>query len=84
MGEVGDLVGSERAAAAGMIGPAEDAWFEEGAIDDELTTALEEIEEAGFAVGTFEDVLLLNGEPRHTPTLGGQSVAVARELFLPG
>ena len=84
MGEVGDLVGTEGAAAAGMVGPAEHAGFEEGAVDDQLTTALEQVEQARFAPGAVEFVLLLHGQPGHTSTLGGQRVALARELFLLG
>ncbi len=84
MGEVGDLVGSERAAAAGVVGPAEDAGLEEGAVDDELTAALEEVEQARFALGAFELVGLLDGHPRHAPTLCGQRIALACELFFPG
>src|ERR1700751_3171831 len=84
MGEVGDLVGPEGAAAAGMVGPAEDAGFEEGAVDDQLAAALEEVEEAGFAVGAVELVQLLDGHPWHAPTLGGEGIALAGELFLFG
>jgi len=32
MGQVADLIGAQGAAAAGVLGPAEDAWLEEGAI----------------------------------------------------
>ena len=71
MGEVGDLVGPKGAAAAGMVGPAEDSGVEEGAVDDQLTAALEEVEQAGFAVGAFELVALLDGDPRHPAALGG-------------
>ena len=41
MGQMGDLIGSKGAAAAGMIGPAEYSGLKEGAIDDQLTAALE-------------------------------------------
>jgi hypothetical protein len=34
MGQVGDLIGAQRAAAAGVLGPAEHPGLEEGAIDD--------------------------------------------------
>src|SRR5580704_15440130 len=36
MGKVGDLIGAKRAAAAGVIRPAEYTGFEKGAIDDQL------------------------------------------------
>ena len=82
MGEMGDLVGSEGAAAAGMVGPAEDAGFEEGAVDDQLTAALEEVEQAHFAVGPIELVLLLDGHPWHPPALGSQRITGAGQLLL--
>src|SRR5579864_7781547 len=82
MGQVGDLVGAEGAAAAGMVGPAEYPRLEEGAIEDQLTAALEQIEEAYFALGSFELVLLVDGQPRHAPALGGQRVTGAGEGLL--
>src|SRR5467141_3621020 len=48
MGQVRDLIGAQGAAAAGVLGPAEHSRFEEGAIDDQLTAALEQIEQAGL------------------------------------
>jgi len=41
MGQLSDLVGAERATAARVVGPAEHPGLEEGAIDDQLTAALE-------------------------------------------
>src|SRR5216683_4541340 len=82
MGDVRNLVGHQRAAAAGMVGPAEHAGFEEGAIDDQLTAALEQVEQARFALGAVELVLLLHGQPRHPPTLGGQRVTGAGQVLL--
>ena len=46
MGEVGDLVGPQGAAAAGMIGPTEDAGLEEGAVEDQLTAPVEQVKQA--------------------------------------
>src|SRR6266478_9981913 len=40
MCQVGDLIGAQGAAAAGVLGPAEHPGLEEGAIDDQLTAAL--------------------------------------------
>jgi len=71
MGQVCDLIGAERTTAARMVGPAEDARLEEGAIDDQLSAALEQIEQADLARGTVELVLLLHCRPRHPSTLGG-------------
>ncbi len=82
MGDVRNLVGHQRAAAAGMVGPAEHAGFEECAVGDQLTAALEQVEQARFALGSIELVLLLHGQPRHPPTLGGQRVTRAGQVLL--
>src|SRR6266566_4426338 len=82
MGHVGDLVGYQGAAAAGMVGPAEHAGFEEGAVDDQLAAALEQVEQARFALGPVELVLLLHGQPWHPPALGGQRVTGAGHVLL--
>src|SRR5262249_32637143 len=81
MCEMGDLIGSQRAAAAGVIGPAEHPRLEEGAIDDQLTTALEKIEQANFALRSVELVRLLYSHPGHATTLGGQGVACSSQLL---
>ena len=81
MGEVRDLIGAQRAAAAGVLGPAEHPGLEEGAIDDQLPAALEQVEQAGLAVGPFELIRLLDGHPRHPPPFGGQGVAGPRQGF---
>src|SRR5436309_14823168 len=83
MGDVGDLVGHHGAADAGMLGPPLHTGFEESAVEDQLTPALEQVEQARFALGSVELVLFLNGQPRHPPTLGRQRVTGARRgLFL--
>ena len=82
MGEVRDLVGHHRAADAGVLGPAVHAGLEERAVDDQLTAAVEQVEQARLALGPVELVLLLHRQPRHPPTLGGQRVTGARQLLL--
>src|SRR5580658_11040135 len=82
MGQVGDLIGAEGAAAAGVLGPAENPGLEEGAIDDQLTAALEQIEQAYPALGSVELVFLLHSQPRHPPAFGGQRVTRAGEGLL--
>jgi len=82
MGDVGDLVGDQGAAAAGMFGPAEHAGLEEGAVDDQLTAAVEQVEQAHLTLGPVELVLFLHGQPRHPPTLGGQRVTSAGQGLL--
>src|SRR5579862_279031 len=74
MGQMGDLIGTEGAAATGVLGPAEHPGLEEGAIHDQLRAALEQIEQAYLALGSVELVLLLNYHPRHSSTLGGQRI----------
>ena len=74
MGEVGDLVGHQGAAATGMFGPAVHAGLEEGAVDDQLTAAVEQAGQALLTVGPLELVRLVHGQPGHPPTLGGQGV----------
>ena len=82
MGEMGDLVGHHRAAAAGMVGPAKHAGLEEGAVDDQLTAAFEQVAQAHLALGSFELIVLLHGHPWHPPALGGQRVTRAGHLLL--
>ena len=77
-----DLIGAQGAAAAGVLGPAEHPGLEEGAIDDQLRAALEQIEQAYLALGSVELVLLVHGQPRHPPAFGGQRVTGAREGLL--
>src|SRR4029077_20581392 len=48
MGGVSDLVGYHGAADAGMLGPALHAGLEEGAVNDQLTAAVEQVEQAGL------------------------------------
>src|SRR5215813_6187370 len=82
MGKVRDLIGAQRAAAAGVLGPAEHPGLEESAIDDQLPAALEQVEQANFALGALELVLLLHQHPRHSSTLGGQCITGAGEGLL--
>src|SRR3546814_3032832 len=77
MGEVGDLVGHHRAAPAGMVGPAEHARLEEGAVDDQLAPAVEQVEQAGPAGRSLERISGLHRHPWHPPALGGEGVTGA-------
>src|SRR5215470_14304679 len=65
-----------------MFGPAVHAGLKEGAIDDQLPPAVEQVEQARLALGTVELVRLLHGQPRHPPTLGGQRVTGPGQLLL--
>ena len=82
MGDVRDLISPERAAAASMIGPPEHAGLEEGAVDDQLTPAFEQVEQAHFALRPFELVPLLHRQPRHPAAFGGQRVTRASQGLL--
>src|SRR5579862_4554755 len=82
MSEMRDLIGAQRAAAAGVVGPAENARFEEGAIDDQLTAALEEVKQAELAIGSLELIFFLDRHPRHPPAFGSEGVTGAGEGFL--
>src|ERR1700678_275458 len=82
MREVGNLIGAKRAAAAGVLGPAEHPGLEEGAIENQLRPALEQIEQAYLALGSVKLVLLLDRHPRHPTAFGGQCVPGAGQSFL--
>jgi hypothetical protein len=75
MGQIGNLVSAQGTANAGMLRPAVHAGFEEGAVDDQLMPAREQVEQARFAVGPLEFVGLLDGHPWHPPAFSGQRVA---------
>src|SRR5580658_8488605 len=82
MGQVRDLIGPQGATAAGVFGPAEHPGLEEGAIDNQLLAALEQIQQANLTLGPVELVLLLHRHPRHPSTLGGQRVTGAGQGLL--
>ena len=65
-----------------MVGPAEHAGLEERAVDDQLTAALEQIEQARLAVGPDELIGLLDRHPWHPPTFGGERVMGAHHRLL--
>ncbi len=81
---MGDLVGNERAAAARMLRPAVHAGLEEGAVDDQLASPFEQVEQAGLARRSLELVVLLDSHPGHPPSFGGERVTGARQGFLLG
>src|SRR5580704_4952210 len=82
MGQVRDLIGAQGAAAAGVLGPAEHSGLEEGAIDDQLLAALEQVEQANLALGRIKFVRFLDSHPRHPPAFGGQRVTRAGQGLL--
>src|SRR5271169_6614436 len=65
-----------------MLRPTVHAALEEGAVDDELTATLEQVEQARFALGPVERICLFHGNPRHPPSLGGQRVTGAGQGLL--
>jgi len=82
MSDMGDLVGHHGAADASMFGPAFHAGLEEGAVNDQLRTAVEQVAQTHLALGPVELVILLHSQPRHPPTLGGQRVTGAGQFLL--
>src|SRR5438067_1540221 len=82
MREVRNLIGSQGAAAASVIGPAEHSRLEECAIYDQLLAPFKEFEQADFAIGPLKFVVLLDERPWHSATLGGQRITRARERLL--
>jgi hypothetical protein len=83
VGGVGDLVGDEGAAHAGTlrVRPAlcigGDLRSVEGAVDDQLATSLEQVEQTRRAIRALEAVVLLYRHPRHPAALGGERIAGA-------
>ena len=82
MGEVADVVGHQRAADTAMLGPPVHAGVDEGAVDDQLAAAVEQVEQAHLALGPLEHVLLLHRRPRHPPAHRGQRITRAGQLLL--
>jgi hypothetical protein len=66
-----------------MLGPARHAGLEERAVDDQLSAAVEQVEQARLPVGSVELVLLVHRLPRHPSTPGGQRVTSAGQLLFP-
>ena len=89
VGGVRDLVGPEGATDAGPLRVRAarlrvrgDVRRVEGAVDDQLAAAVEQVEQARRAIRAFELVLLLHRHPRHPAALGGQRVAGPHVLLL--
>ncbi len=57
MSQVGNLIGTQRAASAGVLGPAEHPGLEECAIDDQLPASLEQVEQANLTLGSCCDTI---------------------------
>ena len=82
MGEVGHLIGHHGAAVAGVVGPADHSRFEEGAVDDQLPAAVEQVSQARLALRALELIGLLHREPRHPAAFRSQRVPGPGQLFL--
>src|ERR1700729_1777201 len=82
MGEARDLIGAEGATAAGVFRPAKHTGLEESAIEDQLTAALEQIEQAYLALGSIKIVFLVHSHPRHPTAFGCQRITRAGEGLL--
>src|SRR5215471_2417677 len=79
MGQVANVVGHHRAADACMFGPANHAGFEERSVDNQLRTAVEQIEQGHFSLWSVKLVLLLHSNPRHPPAI--QFLAILPDPF---
>src|SRR5215218_3350060 len=91
MGGVGDLVSEEGTARARPLGVrlatlrvriGGDLRPVEGAVDDQLTAALEQVGKRGRPVRTLEAVLFLDRHPRHPAALGRERVTGSGVLLL--
>src|SRR5919197_3466596 len=82
MGDMRDLIGQHGAANTSMFGPALHAGLEKRAINDQLTAAIEQVEQARLPVGPVELVLFLHRQPRHPSTLGSERITGVRQGFL--
>src|SRR5690348_2493325 len=81
MGQMIDLIGAQRTAAACVIGPAKHSGLKEGAVEDQLPAAFEQVEQADPAFGSFKLVLLFDRHPWHPATFRGQGIARTSESF---
>ena len=71
VGEVADLVDEHRATVAAriLVRP------EHEVVEEQLRATLEEVEQAGLAVGSLERVVLVDQHPWQAATLGGECVS---------
>src|SRR5262249_46308787 len=79
---VRNLVGYHGAPNTAVIRPAGYARIEKRAINDQLTSAIEKIEQADPAPGPVELVIFFDRDPRHSPTLCGQRVEGTGQFLL--
>jgi hypothetical protein len=78
VGEVADAVGQERAGLAALF----PVRVEHEVVDQQLTAALEQVEQAGLAVRALEDVFLVNLDDRQLAPLSVQRVSLPGEFLL--
>src|ERR1700683_5345578 len=65
-----------------MLRPTEHSGLDEPSIRNPLRPALEQIEQAHFAIRPVKFVLLFDGHPRHPAAFGGQRITRSREDLL--
>jgi hypothetical protein len=68
-----NVIGDERAAAARMVR----AGRQHEMIDGELTAAAEQVAERALTLGPFEELGLLDPDPRQLPAFGAERVKFA-------
>src|ERR1700722_1591506 len=82
MSEVRYLVSQHGTAATPMFRPPEYPGLEEGAIDDQLRPAVEQIRQAYLALGSVDLVLLVHRQPGHPPARSSHGVPSTGQLLL--
>jgi len=82
VGKVADLVDYERAAGTTRRWPARNHRGEHEMVKDKLTAPLEKVEQAHFAFGPIEDVLLVDPDHWQPSPLRGKRVNRAGQRFL--
>lgn len=83
MGQVRQVVGEHGAARAalGVLGDLHSRVQEE-AVDDQLSTTVEQVEQAHLARGTFEAIVVLDSDHGQLAALRSERVPRAGQLFL--
>jgi hypothetical protein len=83
-GKVADVVDDHRTAVAARRRPAVNSGGKHEVVQDELASAIEEIQQARLAVRAVEDVVLVDLNHGQPTALGGQGVTRPGGLLFPG
>lgn len=80
MNRIGHVVHGERATRTALV----DVVQPHEVVDEQLAAALEEVDQRHLAVGTFEYVVLVDGDRREGPALLGQRGELSAGRLLVG